>query len=539
MMNIKRMKGNKKTMADDIFNTPEENTTPNETQTETTATDEIPTVEAEHLNTEKTTAEAPNINNTSETVPPQQQPVYYSPYIYQAQPQQQNANIPPQQPTYYSTNYNSANGYVPPVQQASGTTQTFDVNKTNKRSKRGLIIFLAILLSVTVLAGGIFVGYTIKGNVGSLIDNDDENDISLGGTVEIQQGTVPEKDGIEADENGVYSADEVSQLVSPSVVNIMVYNDTYQNSALASGVVLDKTGYILSNDHIYSEIPSAKFVITMSDGESYDAIYIAGDSRSDLCVLKMTELPEDELTPAVFADSSKVTVGEEVIAIGNPYGLSGTVTKGIISAATRRISFTSTDSTGASVRHSMRVIQTDTALNSGNSGGALVNMYGQVVGISSSKIVLEGYEGLCFAIPSSDAIKYAKSLIENNRVTNRGKLGISYYEITGAVAKASGTPYGLQIQEISINSGLYGKGLSDGDIIVEIDDKPIVTEDVALDVIDDKYAGDAVKLKVYIASNGSYKTITAELIEDTSASSYSTQQQQQQTTTYSFFEYQP
>ena len=118
-------------------------------------------------------------------------------------------------------------------------------------------------------------------------------------------------------------------------------------------------------------------------------------------------------------------------------------------------------------------------------------------------------------------------------------LGISYYEITGAVAKASGTPYGLQIQEISINSGLYGKGLSDGDIIVEIDDKPIVTEDVALDVIDDKYAGDAVKLKVYIASNGSYKTITAELIEDTSASSYSTQQQQQQTTTYSFFEYQP
>ena len=97
----------------------------------------------------------------------------------------------------------------------------------------------------------------------------------------------------------------------------------------------------------------------------------------------------------------------------------------------------------------------------------------------------------------------------------------------------------MQIQEISINSGLYGKGLSDGDIIVEIDDKPIVTEDVALDVIDDKYAGDAVKLKVYIASNGSYKTITAELIEDTSASSYSTQQQQQQTTTYSFFEYQP
>lgn len=527
-------------MADDIFNTPQENTTPNEPPKKAPATEEIPTVEAEPLNTEKATAETLNTGNASGTVPPQQQqPVYYSPYVYQAQPQQQNTNVPPQQPTYYSPNYNSANGYTPPVQQASGTTQTFDVNKPKKSSKKGLIVFLAILLSITVLATGIFVGYTITGNVGSLIDNDDENDISLGGNVEILQGTVPEKEGIEADENGMYSADEVAQLVSPSVVNIMVYNDTYQGSALASGVVLDKTGYILSNDHIYSEIPNAKFVITMNDGESYDAIYIAGDSRSDLCVLKITELPEDGLTPAVFADSKTVTVGEEVIAIGNPYGLSGTVTKGIISAASRRISFSSTDSTGATVNHSMRVIQTDTALNSGNSGGALVNMYGQVVGISSSKIVLEGYEGLCFAIPSSDATKYAKSLIENNRVTNRGKLGISYYEISSAVAKASGTPYGLQIQEISINSGLYGKGISNGDIIVEIDDKPIVTEDVALDVIDDKYAGDEVKLKVYIASSGSYKTVTADLIEDTSTSSYSTQQQQQQTTTYSFFEYQP
>lgn len=410
--------------------------------------------------------------------------------------------------------------------------QNYAPQKPTKSGKKGFKVFCVILAVAVLLSMGVTIGYIAGGNTDLRYDNS-QNDLgSNDDSVVIQQGTVPSKDGVTADKDGKYSADGVSKLVSDSVVNITVYSDDSNNSAIASGVIMDKSGYIISNDHIYSEIPNAKFVITLNDGTSYKATYVAGDSRSDLCVLKMSGAKN--LTPATFADSSKIETGDDVIAIGSPYGLKGTVTKGIISAPSRRISFSNTIN-GQTVNYSMRVIQTDTALNSGNSGGALVNMYGQVIGISSSKIVVSGYEGLCFAIPSNDAIKTAKSLIANKKVVGRARLGITYSEITAAAALVNDMPSGLYIQSIDIDSSLYSSGLKKGDIITEINGTKITSADVALDIIDDSKAGDKMTVKVYIASTKSYKTLTANMLEDASTSSYSTQSEQQTTQKYTLW----
>lgn len=437
--------------------------------------------------------------------------------------------------------------YSPMGQQGYGyNTNTYppQQSRPTKNSKKGLKIFCIILAVAVAIAGVAGIGY-IAGKSDSSEVSESGVDDTTGGTVVIQQGTVPTKDGVEPDENGKYTADGVAKIVSDSVVNITVYNDASSSSSsmsnssssskviIASGIIISKDGYVLSNDHIYSEVPGAKFAVTMNNGKSYSASYVAGDSRSDLCVLKMKDA--NDLTPAVFADSSKLTAGEDVIAIGSPYNLSGTVTKGIVSAPSRRISFQSiSGEDGSKSTHSMRVIQTDTAINSGNSGGALVNMYGQVVGVCSSKIVLSGYEGLCFAIPANDAVKYSQSLIQYKKVKGRAKLGISYKEINSASALVNDCPSGIMIQTIDVDSDLYSSGLKQGDIVTEINGTEITSSAKMLDIIDDSKAGDEVTLKVYISSSKKYKTVKAKLLEDESISSYTTKSEEATSVPFTF-----
>lgn len=479
-----------------------------------------------------------------------------SQYQYNTNPSNGQQNMNTQYNTYsqysqpnngqYGANTQNTQQYVPYQQNYGYNSQTYPPmpNRPVKNSRKGIRVF-CIILAVAVIAAGVAGISYVAGKSNGNSDDDSGIDNSTGNTVVIQQGTVPEKEGVEPDENGKYSADDVAKIVSESVVNIMVYNDSANSASsasgssigsttvIASGIIISKDGYVLSNDHIYSETPNAKFAITLNNGKSYSASFVAGDSRSDLCVLKMKDA--ENLTPAVFADSSELTAGEDVIAIGSPYNLSGTVTKGIVSAPSRRISFQSKSSeNGTKSTYSMRVIQTDTAINSGNSGGALVNMYGQVVGVCSSKIVLSGYEGLCFAIPSNDAIKYSESLIANKKVKGRAKLGITYKEINSAAALINDCPSGIMIQSIDVDSELYSSGLKQGDIVTEINGTEITSSDKALDIIDDSKAGDEVTLKVYIASSKSYKTVKAKMLEDTSVSSYTTQSEQQTSVPFSF-----
>ncbi len=422
------------------------------------------------------------------------------------------------QPQYEQKHY-VPNGFYPANMQNSP-----------KGSKTGLKIFAVILAVALIFSAGTVAGRLFNVSSDSKLTSSSDSEGSMkynGEDIDVNESDSNNSNSdIKPDSNGKYTAEQVAKLVGESVVNIQVYSTTDTSAgATASGVVLNKKGYIITNDHIYSEVKNAKFVVNLSNGKSYKATYLAGDKRSDIAVIKIDDVPSD-LKPATFIkDSSKLSAGEDVIAIGSPGGLSGTVTKGIVSYPSRRItSSSSSNSNSSTSAYSMRVIQTDVALNPGNSGGALVNMYGQVVGISSSKISATGYEGLCFAIPANDAIKYAKSLVKNGKVTGRAKLGITYTEISSAVSLVNDLPTGLRIQEISADSDLSKKNITtgeSGDIITKINDKKITSSTTALDIIDNSTAGDEITLEIYSVSTKKTSTYKIKLLEDTSNTSYS------------------
>lgn len=444
------------------------------------------------------------------------------------QPQQdanQAQQTPPtqnwQQPEHgaYSYTYNSGqsqftgtNTYSTPTNSGHYPYNNHYAPKPPKGKKTGLKVFAFILAAVVISTVCLGFGYMVGSNkTGGNLPNSTGNQANWNKSQ--SKNATDEK----PDENGKYSAAAVAQMVSPSVVGIVIYSDTSDTGASASGVIIDDQGYVLTNDHIYSEIPNAKFLITTSDNREFDATYVAGDQKSDIAVLKITN--PNNLVPAKFGNSDNVKVGDETIAIGSPGGLNDTVTSGIVSAVNRRIS----KSTTSGVSVSTKFIQTDTAINHGNSGGALVDRFGSVIGINSMKIAAdETYEGLGFAIPSNTAVKIADELIKYGSVATRGRLGISYSQIDTLTSRKHNLTKGLQVNEISPDSDLQGKGINKEDVIVEIDGVAAINDDVVLDVVDSKKAGESVTLKLVRKSDKKEYTVTAKLIEDKGTSSYNT-----------------
>ncbi len=307
------------------------------------------------------------------------------------------------------------------------------------------------------------------------------------------------------------TAAQVYEKVDKSIVGIIIYNVSGEISQ-ASGIVFSKDGYIVTNDHIYSEIPSAKFKIYTYDGKEYDAKFVAGDKISDLAVLKITS---GEFSPAVFADSDELYYGQNVVAIGRPSDAidASSITDGIISAVNRRVSTTS--------NYSSRLIQTTCAINPGSSGGALVNMYGQVVGVTSSKLASNAYDNVGYAIPTTVMKRIVDELIGGGKVVSRAKLGITYNMINSVTAELSNQKsVGLRIASVSEDSGLYGK-VEENDIITHINDIKITDDSIVLDIIEESSAGDKISVTV-ITSSGTTKTIDAVLKANTSESSYTT-----------------
>lgn len=312
----------------------------------------------------------------------------------------------------------------------------------------------------------------------------------------------------------VSPAQEVYSNASPSVVGILVYGTSGKSTtAQASGIVYSDDGYIVTNDHVYSDIVAPKFKIRTSDGKIYDAKYVAGDARSDLAVLK-TDAPN--LKKATFVKSDDLRVGEEVIAIGYPAGVyeESIMTAGTISSVGRRV-------TSSTTSYSIRLIQTDTAINPGNSGGALLNMYGQVVGVTSSKLVGSSYDRIGFAIPSNTVVKIADSLINHGHVEGRARLGITYTAVDLIAAELNGYPVGLAVVSVSEESDLYGKDIDEGDIITHINDVEIQSSIVALDIIDSSAPGDVLRLTVYKPKSKTTVTLNATMLNDAGSSSYS------------------
>lgn len=318
---------------------------------------------------------------------------------------------------------------------------------------------------------------------------------------------------------GAYSdtAIEVANKVQPSIVGIKVeysvnsiFNrGTSTATAEGSGVIITQDGYILTNNHIinstssnsYYELGEAsKVTVTLFNDETeYEAKIIGTDEQTDLAVIK---IEKTDLRAAELGDSDSVQVGEFSMAVGNPLGLKSTVTAGIISAVNREV----TDSDG----NTYVAIQTDAAINSGNSGGALVNSKGQVIGINTLKISGTGVEGVGFAIPINSTKDIYQQLIQYSKV-KRPYLGIGGINIDEAKAREYNLVEGVYIKEIEDFSAAEKSGLKIGDVITGIDGTNIKTMNELNEIKNKKKIGDTVTLT--INRNGTTKEIKVTLQE--------------------------
>lgn len=358
--------------------------------------------------------------------------------------------------------------------------------------KKGLIVFLGALIILILLCTATVGGYFIA-----------KLDIGMGAKNDIYTELAPKPNN----ENQL-SSQEVYDAANPSVVGILIYDSTGVKGQ-ASGVVYSEDGYIITNDHIYADVPNAKFKVFTYDNKEYDASFVAGDSRTDLAVLKINS---SGFYPATFGDSADVTYGETVYAIGRPIDATApsSITSGIVSFTDRRIL--------SDGNYSIEHIQASAIINPGSSGGALVNAYGQIIGITSSKKMATGYEGVGFSVPSRMVKLVVESLITNGKVIDRARLGIGYSMIDSVTAQLQNSPTGIRVASVDAECSLYGK-IVEGDYIVAVNGVKITRDDVLLDVIESSKPNDTIMLEV-IRKNGANETLAAKLISAESSSSY-------------------
>ncbi len=351
-------------------------------------------------------------------------------------------------------------------------------------------------------------------------------------TVNLQTQEKPDLDS--AAENvtadGTYTVSGVAELVKPSIVEVYTFDSDSRTEkdllGTGSGIIISDDGYIITNAHV---VQGEAFSIILNseddEDEEYPAELIGSDTKTDLAVLKINKTG---LTPAVLGDSDETYVGEDVVAIGNPAGLTNTVTKGIVSAIGRQVRADSS-------AFRMECIQTDAAISPGNSGGALVNMYGQVIGITSSKYASaystsSAYEGLGFAVTINQALPVVQDLMEQGYVSGRFRIGITFssadteyaaYEFKEQFHKdmPEELRHGIWISAISDDCDIAQTELEVGDFIVTVEGQPVEGYDDVLDALDGFAGGDEVHAHClrYQEDGSTYEfDIVFQLAEDTS-----------------------
>ena len=288
-------------------------------------------------------------------------------------------------------------------------------------------------------------------------------------------------------QNGGMSLQDIYTQNIPSVVSI-----TCQSSHSASsgtGVILSADGYIVTNAHVVEN--SSAISVQLTDDRIFNARLVGCDDISDLAVLR---IDCTDLTPAQFGDSSTLRVGDTVVAIGDPLGAAfrGTYTNGIVSAINRDV-----DTNG----RTMTLIQTNAALNSGNSGGPLINCYGQVIGINTMKIGTftdtAGVEGLGFAIPSTQVKEIVDQIISQGYVSGRPTLGISGETLSSFYQHYYRMPAGLYITEVEAGSDAARKGIQEGDLLLYLEDTRITSMDDLKTALYDCQVDEVVEVIVY------------------------------------------
>ncbi len=358
-----------------------------------------------------------------------------------------------------------------------------------KKEKKHNKVLLRVLAGVGVVALGF--GSGIGGAVVASRAGLTGNQVVV---QEVQRDTSTDASNTGSTDGTSMTMQQIAAVASPSVVAITTeqmsssqtwFGGYYVQSGAGSGIVISQDGYILTCAHVVSGATSVKVQLNGSD-QSYDATVVGVDSTSDIAVLK---IDATGLTPAVIGDSDKLAVGETTVAVGNPLGtLSNTVTQGIVSALNRQVTVEDND---------MTLIQTDTSISPGNSGGGLFNANGELIGVVNAKSSYSEAEGIGFAIPINTAMDIAQQLIENGAVA-RPVLGVSILDIQdSSTAQQYGvSALGVYVADVTKGGGAEAAGVQRGDRIIAIDDTAVSSTSTVKSYLADKQVGDTVTLQV-------------------------------------------
>ena len=404
--------------------------------------------------------------------------------------------------------YNTAGGYQ--AESAGGPIpevrySAVPPKKPKKKGKKIALVATLVSLgmvctiALSMVAGGMLVKhFTLSGS--SSVSQSQPEHLIINGTPAVGDGS-----SAEATDTG-FTTTQIAAKAMSSVVGINLYSpQQVEKVGEASGIVLDKNGYIITNAHVVADGYSP--TVVLSDGTEVPATVVGYDTRTDLAVVKVN--PSGlELTPAEFGDSDSLQLGDDVVAIGNANGYYNSLSKGVVSGLNREVS----------TNISLKLIQTDAAINPGNSGGALLNKYAQVVGINSSKLAGSEIDSMGFAIPINDAKPIIDSLINYGYVKDRVALGVTVVALNGTNGAMMGLPsQGLYITQISPDSDLYAQGINRGDVILTAGGVTLNKNSDLLKELENYKPGDTIELTIQ-KGTGETVTIHAKLHEMTSNS---------------------
>ena len=401
--------------------------------------------------------------------------------------------------------YNSDYNRIPEDREPIETEQfhVYEAEPPKQKKRKGAARFVALGLCCALIGG-------LAGGGGVLAYNH-----FAGGSTTIYQGSAPTTAVNLASVDGhtvltpeeIYAANLGAAVGVNGDVTTNAWGYTVRNAVSGSGFVISSnatSSYIVTNYHVINNVQDIK--VFFANGDSYDATLVGGEQENDIAVLRV-EL--GNLQTVTLGDSDALNVGEEVYAIGNPLGeLTFTFTGGYVSAKDRSV--TMSDGTV------MNMLQTDTAINNGNSGGPLFNEYGQVIGIVSAKLSSSSsseasVEGLGFAIPINDVRDMITSIIENGYVTGKPSMGILLDDVPQA-AQQYGVPAGAEVLAILDGSGADNGGLQVGDIITAVNGTEVSGSSDLQSAVSEFSAGDTVTLSIY--RNGETTTVDVTLDEE-------------------------
>ncbi len=387
---------------------------------------------------------------------------------------------------------------TPPVVPAYGAPLPLPPPQPARPSNPGRVLLvwgLIIGLLLGSVLGGILGNYVVMSNPGTF---------PWARTVSTAYPTNTSSSGTTIVTTEEQAIENAVKIASPAVVQINI-TSVSQNpfgfssgtqEGLGSGFIITSDGYVLTNNHVVEN--ATKITVVLKDGREFRGQVVGTDSTSDVAVVKIsgTDLPTVQL-----GDSSTLTVGQKVIAIGNPYGLSQTVTTGVISALERNVQASQTETL-------VGVVQTDAAINPGNSGGPLVDLSGRVVGMNT--MIYQNAQGLGFSVSVNTVRKVYDAIIKNGKVTWPA-LGIQGATLTTSIVEQYSlkVSQGVYIVQITSGSGAEAAGLKAGDVITEIDGKSMTTIDGVLSYVRSMNVGDTVQ--VVVDRSGTTKTFSVTL----------------------------